>query len=268
MGSEVWERVGEQRAASWYLHPLVAVQKREAHLDLVARWTVDLAPGLVLKTDLFEEAFGDDAFFAGAFPAGAKLAGMDMSLATTRKARDRFGVRLCTLVTDVRQMGMRDGSIDLILSNSTLDHFATEGEFTASIRELTRVLRPGGRMILTLDNPHNPMYPLLRWVTGRRWAPFPLGYTPQPAKLMLQLGELGLEVRETAWLIHNPRLISTVIFQALERTLGRRGDGLARLLLRLFEAVGRTGLRRWSACFYAFRIDKPARADSRACEAS
>lgn len=260
MGSDVWERVGEQPSASWYLHPMVAAQKRDVHLELVRRWTVGLTPGFVLKTDLFEEAFGEDAFFASAFPAGMRLFGMDMSLATTRKAQGRFQASLSTVVTDVRRLGLRDGSIDLILSNSTLDHFETAAEFGVAIEELARVLRPGGRMILTLDNPHNPMYPLLRWLTRRRWAPFPLGYTPRPAELASQLEQWGLEVRDTAWLIHNPRLISTVIFQVLDRMLGRRGDGLTRALLAIFDAVGRTRLRRWSACFYAFRIEKPATA--------
>jgi len=266
--SNVWESVGQKRAASWYLHPAVALQKRQVHLDLIARWTTGLAPKSVLKTDLFEEAFGDDAYFAVAFPPGTLLVGMDRSQATTRKARGRFPDRLLTAVADVRQLGFKSGSIDLILSNSTLDHFDTEAEFIASLAELTRLLRPGGRMILTLDNPGNPMYPLLRWLTRRRWAPFPLGYTPHPYTLAAQLRASGLTAGEPAWLIHNPRVISTLLFQLLERTLGRRGDGIARGLLTLFDAFGRTPLRRWSACFYAFRIDKPATADSPECAES
>ena len=48
---------------NWYLHPLVAEQKRHVHLELARRWTDGLAVSAALKTDLFEEAFGDDAFY-------------------------------------------------------------------------------------------------------------------------------------------------------------------------------------------------------------
>ena len=45
---------------SWYLHPLVAQQKREVHPRWIRRWDSERRPGVLLKTDLFEDAFGDD----------------------------------------------------------------------------------------------------------------------------------------------------------------------------------------------------------------
>ena len=268
MGGGLWQRVGERDNASWYLHPLVAVQKRQIHMELTARWTAGFTAGRVLKTDLFEEAFGDDVFFVSAFPAGTWMAGMDTAEATVRRARARQRELRFALATDARRIGLRSESIDLIISNSTLDHFDTEGEFLAALAELERILRPGGRLILTLDNPANPLYPPLRWMSRRGWAPFPLGYTPQTATLERALTKLGLRVREQDWLIHNPRLLSTAIFQALDRLTGRRGDSLARGLLAVFARLGDTPLKRWSACFNAYCVEKPVtggRRESGAC---
>ena len=48
-------------------------------------------------------------------------------------------------------------TFDLVVSNSTLDHFARADDITIALREIQQVLKPGGRLILTLDNPSNPV---------------------------------------------------------------------------------------------------------------
>ncbi len=53
-----------------------------------------------------------------------------------------------------------DGAFDLVVSNSTLDHFRTPADIQTSFAELHRVLAPGGSLILTLDNPSNPVVAL------------------------------------------------------------------------------------------------------------
>lgn len=264
MARNRWDEVAESGDASWYLHPLVAEQKRRVHAELVREWAEGRERGRVLKTDLFEEAFGEDAFFVEAFPAAGMRLGMDTAAETARRARGRYGGRLAAAAMDVRRMAIRPGSMDLIVSNSTLDHFATKEEFVEALREVSRVLRPGGRLILTLDNPHNPLYPALRWISKQGWAPYPLGYTPAPEELARLLGDLGLAGGETRWLIHNPRLVSTLLFQAAEKLLGRRGDAVVRGLLRLFALLGAAPTRRWTACFYALCVDK-ASAGSPGC---
>ena len=74
--------------------------------------TRSLAHKTVLKTDLFEEAFGDDAFFAAA------------------------------ISSDLRRMAPHDEGVDLILYNATLDHFAEPGDFFLALEKLIRVLGP------------------------------------------------------------------------------------------------------------------------------
>jgi ubiquinone/menaquinone biosynthesis C-methylase UbiE len=118
-----------------------------------------------LKTDLFEEAFGDDALLPDLLGTSETWLAMDLAEATVRKARRRERRPAAKfLAADARRLPLQTASIDLVLSTSTLDHFDSRREFVAALAEIARVLRPGGRLVLTIDNPSNPLYwPLRGW---------------------------------------------------------------------------------------------------------
>ncbi len=242
---------------SWYLDPLAAAQKREVHQRLVRRW-VARPPRLLLKTDVFEEAFGEDRILFDLFPDASLAAGMDIAPAHAAAARRLApGPRFAFAVCDVRRAAFRSCSFDLILSNSTLDHFDSLDDLRASLNELARMLAPGGTLIVTLDNPANPLYPLLAWLSRRRFAPFSLGRTASLRQLNCWLAEAGLTVTANDWLIHNPRLVSTALFLLLRRLFGRRADHPIRALLAAFDSLGRLPTRPLTACFLAACARKP-----------
>jgi hypothetical protein len=72
------------------------------------------------------------------------------------------------------------------------------------------------------------------------------------------LEQAGLEVLDSRMLIHNPRLISTILFLALRRLLGRRADGPIAFLLHAFAALERLPTREFTGCFSAVRARKPS----------
>jgi SAM-dependent methyltransferase len=255
--SHEWERVGARRAPSWYLDPLVAAQKRRVHQELVWRWTRGVAILRVLKTDCFEEAHGDDCILFDLFPAADAL-GMDVAVSTARRAQTRSpNRRVQFLACDVRSLAIRAGSMDAIVSTSTLDHFDSRAELELAIHQLSGALRPGGVLVITLDNCRNPLYAPLRWASRRGWLPFRLGYTTPLPGLVRCLQDAGLEVTATGHLIHNPRMISTALFRALRLLLGRRANAPIRALLAAFTALGRLPTRRFTACFVAACARKP-----------
>lgn len=256
MGDGTWEQVGDRERPSWYLIPEVARQKREVHLELIRRWA-NSAPQRILKTDLFEEAFGEDHLLAGLFPPGRCVCGCDTAFSIARAAAHRFPeLASGLLVMDVRRPAFRESSLDLIISTSTLDHFDTRAEFVASLGELARLLRPGGRLILTLDNPWNPLLAPLRWYTRWRRSPYPLGYSPFFATLCKDLRAVGLVVEDHDWLIHNPRGLSTALFLGLRKLLGRRAERPIALLLAVFDLLGHLPTRRFTSCFQAVSATK------------
>jgi SAM-dependent methyltransferase len=59
------------------------------------------------------------------------------------------------------------------------DRFAAREDFAAALRELARVLRPCGLIILTHDNPLSVLYWPLRWFSSRRAVSFGLHAAPR-----------------------------------------------------------------------------------------
>jgi len=255
-----WDDLASREQPSWYLDPLVALQKRRVHQDLIRRW-IGLRPrGRVFKTDLFEDAWGLDRIIFDVFEQTDALLGTDIAESTVAAATRQSSLQpLIGFVSDVRALPLADGAVDVALSMSTLDHFDNREEFRRALAELVRTIRIGGDVVITLDNPHNPTWPLLRAASSLRLTPFRLGYTPSLQTFTRELRGHGFEILDTAWLIHNPRLVSTAAIRLIRRLLRDRADAPIAALLRLFEQFDRLPTRRFTACFYGVHARKVSR---------
>jgi SAM-dependent methyltransferase len=226
---------------------------------LIARWLPRNLPGRVLKTDLYDEAMGDGLCSQLAQP-GSEVVGIDVSTPVVESARRRHP-RLTVLTADVRRLPFASGTFDAILSNSTLDHFPSEGDLAAALGELARVLRPGGRLVVTLDNPSNPVIALrglLPQSCLRRGGliPYYMGATVSQRRLRALLSRLGLDVLNETAILHCPRIFAIPV----SRWFSRRGDAMQRRFLHAlerFETLGRCGSRYWTGHFVAAMAAKP-----------
>ncbi len=244
---------------SWYLDPLVASQKREEFQRLIKAW--DRASGLrtVLKTDLFEEANGEDQLLFDSFRQVPLVVGIDIDEAVVGAARRKSaGSGVHSLVSDVRDLPFQDGCLDYVISTSTLDHFEDSREIERSLRELARVLREGGRLLVALDNPWNPLYHVLRLVSRAPRFPFRLGKTLSRTQLEECLAKCDLVVLGGETVIHNPRLVSTLLFLLLRRLLGRFSDQPVGWLLAGFGLMRHLPSRQITGCFVAVCAEKPS----------
>lgn len=200
------------------------------------RWLPAEPCGTLLKTDLFDEAMG-----AGLFPLLARharrVAALDIAPSALAAAVSRHP-KLLAVAADVRQLPFADETFEVVVSNSTLDHFETRDQILVALRGLHRVLCRGGRLLLTLDNLANPVvaarsvlpFALLRRL---RLADYPAGATCGPWRLRRMLCEAGFEVLETAALLHCPRALAVPMARRLQYA-GTREDG-ARFLRRLWR---------------------------------
>ena len=255
--------IGEpENSDAWYLDPLAAEHKRRTNLEVVQDAIKGLRepPRVVLKTDLFEEANGTDQLLYDLDLGQTLAAGFDLSMDATARARQRVPGADCRLfVSDARKVALKSNSVDLIISTSTLDHMGAAVDLENALRELYRVLRPGGRMALTLDNPWNPVYPILRVICAIPGAPFELGYTTTRAGLDAVLRKVGFTARSWRPIVHNPRLASTAYFLALRKMFGNRADGAIAKSLGLFDRLEKLPTRWISCCFIAVCVEKAAR---------
>jgi SAM-dependent methyltransferase len=236
---------------SWYLDLPVAEQKREIHQRWVRGAIGNQPRGVVLKTDLFEEAWGADRIFDDLFPDARLAVGMDLNGQTVLAAQQRNGSAFRSMVCDVRRLALRSASLDVVVSTSTLDHFESPEDIGESLDEIIRVLRPGGLLLLTLDNPRNPSYHVVRWMSRRGWTPYKLGATVSRPTLERMLIERGMRIQTAGYLIHNPRGISTALFLALRKVLGRFASVPIRTLLGAFAFLGTLPSRSFTGCFLA-----------------
>jgi ubiquinone/menaquinone biosynthesis C-methylase UbiE len=253
MRNKSWDDLAAEQDAAWYLDHVVAQQKRDMNLELFRKWTEGVHPTTILKTDLFEEASGRADVLAN-LSESACLIGMDISHRMVSRAKTRNPAsNAMFLVSDACDLALASGTVDVIFSNSTLDHFLSVKDFETSLLELGRVLKPGGIIIITLDNLNNPLYHILKWLGTHGFAPFKMGYTTTLNGLVMALQKIGMEVTATDYQIHNPRLISTALFLSTRRILGRFADQPIRFFLRCFALLNRLPTRGYTACFIAAR---------------
>ncbi len=240
--AEHWGKVARGWPDKGYANELLGEQKRKTYIDLISRWT-KITPGQkILKTDLFAEAFGVEQFFFDAIPAKSYVVGIDVSMEIVAEAKSQArsrgmdaGSYLCC---DVKKLPLRDSSIDLIISDSTLDHFPTEAEIITALGELGRVLKDGGTLILTIDNKSNLTYPpycIIRLWMKLGLAPYFIGRTLSLSRLRRALKEIGLTVEANTAILHYPH-----------------PDGLIRWLERSLRSLSRgkldNAIRKWLAC--------------------
>lgn len=215
--------------------------------------------GAVLKTDLFDEAAGEGVYEPLQARA-ARFCGIDISTSTCRLATARY-TRLAATVADVRCLPFAHESFDLAVSLSTLDHFASASEIERALRCLHRVLRPGGYLLVTLDNPSNPMVWIRNLIPWRmlektRLVPYPVGVTLHAAGLRKVLEDAGFEVQHMGTLMHVPRAPAVLMGRSLE---GARESWAGRLFCRAllwFEFLAHLPTARWTGSYLAVACSK------------
>ncbi|HUQ19628.1 MAG TPA: class I SAM-dependent methyltransferase [Gemmatimonadaceae bacterium] len=234
------------------LDSFLAQLKRDSYLSLIEKWGGVPCNGRVLKTDLFEEAMGADAFLSALSRDDSMLLGMDVSKEISVRAQHRDEQKVARYITaDACNLPFASDSFALIVSPSTLDHFKDPGDLANSLRELARILTPDGRLIITLDNRQNIFDPLLRLANRIGLVPFYLGRSYTVNELRRELEAAGLKVLDTTAIVHHPRLTAVAAVGVAKRIPSSLPMRAVQAALRKAQRLQDTRVQYFSGCFVA-----------------
>lgn len=123
------------------------------------------------------------------------------------------------------------------------------------------MLRPGGHLLLTLDNLANPVIGLhnllpFRLLQSLHVVPYYVGATYSPRSLQRILPQVGLEVLEVDAVLHCPRVFAVAIAWLLQTCTARETQQRFLRLLTTFERLARWPTRFLTGYFVAVRAMK------------
>jgi len=209
------------------------------YLRILHRWIGNYIPGPSLKTDLYDEAVTKHNILPILSQRSGCSIGMDITAEVAAKAKyklrqqgqDQSGIVVC----DTRKMAFKTASYGSIFSNSTLDHFSDIKDIQISMKELFRVLKPHGTLILTMDNPQNPIIRLrnllpFRAAKAMGLIPFYMGKTLNRSALIQLLESVGFKVQAVTAVVHSPRFFALQYERLLSRGIGNK---LQKLILKI-----------------------------------
>lgn len=243
-----------QRQMVWRRH------SDAVNTQLLRRWLPSAPVPRLLKTDLFDEAVSSGLYSLLAEHAD-HLLGIDLSPGIAKVVKRRFP-DLASCAADVCDLPFDDDSFDIIVSISTLDHFDSRQEIQAALHELSRVLRPGGRLLLTLDNLSHPAVWLRNILpqgvlVGLGLLPYKAGTTCGPRRLKDFCSNAGLEVVSSTAILHCPRALAVAGARLLEHFASARTQSRYLGLLLSFERMESWPTRFRTGHFTAIHARKP-----------
>ncbi|MFH1152522.1 MAG: class I SAM-dependent methyltransferase [Pseudomonadota bacterium] len=264
MARQYWNGIGREcrdseREYLWRIH-LQWIYRR-----LLNRWADRFNEGLALKTDLFDEAVSPDHLIALLSEIYPRVVGIDIAYYTATAARGKFfgnSKQTCVAVSDIRRMGLKPNMFDMILSPSTLDHFQNLNDLVVSLQETHRLLKSGGTLFITLDNPANPIVSLrnrLPYRPLKEWGivPFQMGITLSMAELIAMLESLNFTVIDHTVIVHSPRILAIRAGQLLKKIGNRCINDFFLNVLKKIEILADRPTRYKTGYYVAVKAIKP-----------
>jgi len=197
-----------------HIDSILGRYKAEEFISLLKKWANLSGDKRMLKTDLHEEAFGDDQILFSLANKGLNISGLDICQETVSMAnikKTSYGYNHNYIRADVRNLPFCNDSFDIVFSSSTLDHFTSEGDFIISITELKRVVKSAGTIIIALNNKGNTNFYF--WLKAGRLfkvIPYPVQfYSLRRAKEILE--HLGLTVLDEEAIVHIISPLNTIL---------------------------------------------------------
>ena len=241
IGSEYWDSIAGKMNSHYVRNPFFQHKQNEV-LRLINEWGKNNRDATILKTDLYEEALEPDPLLLNLAKTNGRVWGIDISpqlanMANWRMRQRRTHLNLC--VADVGRLAFKDNKFGLIISTSTLDHFPG---IDVALKELYRVLKPKGVIILTLHNKTNlPVY--LMYKLMKLFRKYPFGYaqgTYSLWKTKQLMRSAGFGIEDSTAIIHVPPVLPTLINEIYRRGNNTIAARICQKIVELSEIIGKS----------------------------
>lgn len=228
------------------------------NIRLFDAWLPTEKVSSLLKTDLFDESLTD-----GLYPLLSqhteRIVGIDISANIVTIAKQRHQ-QLEAVKADVRHLPFASETFNIIISNSTLDHFKTSREIVTSLKELNRVLRKDGQLLITLDNYTNPVIFLrnalpFNLLNRLGILPYYVGATFGARRLKQTLEALEFSVVDVKTIWHCPRILLAAIAKILDHMLDKSKHSFLNTVVE-FESLSKLPTKYLTGHFIAAKAIK------------
>jgi 2-polyprenyl-3-methyl-5-hydroxy-6-metoxy-1,4-benzoquinol methylase len=163
--SDSLREIYELRGGAEYAQPVVPDPSLDRKFAVLREEIRTLLPA----ESFLDAGCGDGRFLAALpdlGPLPARVVGVDIAdsiLDTARRATAAAGVEAELVRANLERLPLEDAEFDVVVSIQVLEHLLDPA---AGVRELARVLRPGGTLLLTTDNRARRLTQVLN---GPRW---------------------------------------------------------------------------------------------------
>ena len=240
-----WDTISQNWPRKPYRNQIFAEHKRRTYLKLLEGWVNPTNSQIILKTDLFDEAFYEEQYLFDTSWADSTI-GMDISREVVESAKSMAKLKHINndtyLCCDVMALPFKNSSVDYIISDSTIDHFTSESQIITALEEMSRILKVGGVMVLVLDNKNNITYPpyfIIQMWMKLGLAPYFIGRTLSLKQLQNIFNRLYLNIEDRTAIFHypHPDILIRGLESVIHRICGDRLNNFMRSLLILLESL-------------------------------
>jgi SAM-dependent methyltransferase len=149
---EIFERIKPAKDLDWTGERFTTATSGQIEIEHLHRYF--LARELCRGLDVLDVASGEGYGSALLAQTAASVIGVDLSKKAVDHAANSYNLaNLSFKVGDARELPIEDGSLDVVVSFETLEHFFEHNQFLAEVK---RVLRPQGRLIIS--SPERDVY--------------------------------------------------------------------------------------------------------------
>lgn len=238
----MWRRFAAKKKARSAIDKTLARYKSSEFKAILQKWAPALKGKNLLKTDLCEEAFGEDEILFSLSSSGASIFAVDVAVETAVRANveQRLkGLNQKYIAADVRSLPFKDNFFDVVVSSSTLDHFNSDTDLIKSLLELKRVIKPDGKLVIALNNGCNFNFYLMLKI-GRLFnlIPYPVQFY-RIHKLRRIMDEAGFVIRDKSYIVHIISPLNSILLLLRNLAAEEAVSRIAQKITYLFSFLGK-----------------------------